>query len=102
MAPSAALVDSDKHPLIADVTADFVYVRLQLTSEKNKTGYAPRLLDDWAVRARIFADGRTPDGLDTITGTLPSKARRDVFLYMISGAKVRAPAAAMALIERLG
>jgi len=27
---------------------------------------------------------------------------RDVFIYMISGAKVRAPAAAMALIERLG
>jgi hypothetical protein len=27
--------------------------------------------------------------------------RRDVFIYMISGAKVRNPAAAMALIERL-
>jgi hypothetical protein len=26
---------------------------------------------------------------------------RDVFVYMISGAKVRAPAAAMALIEQL-
>ena len=31
----------------------------------------------------------------------PEPARRDVFIYMISGAKVRAPAAAMALIERL-
>jgi uncharacterized protein YecE (DUF72 family) len=101
-AVAAALVDSDKHPLIADVTADFVYARLQRTSEKNKTGYTPRLLDDWAERARTWADGRTPDDLDTITDTIPAKAKRDVFLYMISGAKVRAPAAAMALIERIG
>jgi uncharacterized protein YecE (DUF72 family) len=98
---AAALVDSDKHPLIADVTSDFVYVRLQRTSEKNSTGYAPRLLDAWAERARAWADGRTPDDLDTMAGTIAPKAKRDVFLYMISGAKVRAPAAAMALIERL-
>jgi uncharacterized protein YecE (DUF72 family) len=98
---AAALVDSDKHPLIADVTAEFVYARLQRTSEKNKAGYAPRLLDDWAERARVWADGRTPEGLDTIAATIPPKAKRDVFLFMISGAKMRAPAAAMALIERL-
>jgi uncharacterized protein YecE (DUF72 family) len=98
---AVALVDSDKHPLIADVTADFVYARLQRTSEKNRTGYAPRLLDDWAARARTWADGRRPDDLDTVGGTIPPKAKRDVFLYIISGAKVRAPAAAMALIERL-
>jgi uncharacterized protein YecE (DUF72 family) len=96
-----ALVDSDKHPLIADVTADFVYARLQRTAERNRTGYPPRLLDDWAERARTFADGRAPDDLGTIAGTVPPKAKRDVFVYVISGAKVRAPAAAMALIERL-
>jgi uncharacterized protein YecE (DUF72 family) len=98
---AVALVDSDKHPLIADVTADFVYARLQRTSERNRTGYPPRLLDDWAARARTFADGRAPDDLGTIVGTMPPKAKRDVFVYVISGAKVRAPAAAMALIERL-
>jgi len=30
-----------------------------------------------------------------------SSRKLDVFIYMISGAKVRAPAAAMALLERL-
>jgi hypothetical protein len=30
-----------------------------------------------------------------------SKAKRDIFIYMIAGAKERAPAAAMALIERV-
>jgi uncharacterized protein YecE (DUF72 family) len=95
------LVESDKHPLIADVTSDFVYARLQRTSEKEKAGYAPKALDAWAKRAKAWADGGAPDDLTTIAGTAPAKAKRDVFIYMISGAKVRAPAAAMALIERV-
>jgi uncharacterized protein YecE (DUF72 family) len=95
------LVESDKHPLIADVTADFVYGRLQKAAEKVPTGYAPAGLDTWATRARMWENGGAPDDLKPIAGT-PAKQKRDVFLYMIAGAKVRAPAAAMALIERLG
>ena len=95
------LVESDKHPLIADVTSDFVYLRLQGTSDKVKTGYAPAALATWAERARSWAAGGAPDDLPTIAGQSPPKTKRDVFVYMISGAKVRAPAAAMALIERL-
>ena len=66
-----------------------------------KTGYPLRALDAWAKRARTFAAGAVPDGLSTIAGEKPAKKKRDVFIYMIAGAKVRAPAAAMALIERL-
>ena len=98
---AAALVDSDKHPLIADVTSDFVYARLQRTSEKEKSGYPPRVLDTWARRARAWADGGVPDDVPTITDRRPARTQREVFLYMISGAKVRNPAAAMALIEKL-
>jgi uncharacterized protein YecE (DUF72 family) len=98
---AVVLVESAKHPLIADVTGDFVYARLQGTSDKEKTGYAPKALDTWAKRAREWADGGAPDDLSTIAGKAPAKGKRDVFIYMISGAKVRAPAAAMALIERL-
>ena len=100
-AVAVAAVDSDKHPLIADVTSDFIYARLQRTSEKEKAGYSTRALDAWAKRAQTFADGGAPDDLATIAQASPEPARRDVFIYMISGAKVRAPAAAMALIERL-
>jgi uncharacterized protein YecE (DUF72 family) len=96
------LVESDKHPMIADVTSDFVYARLQGTSEKEKAGYTPKALDLWAKRARAWADGEAPDDLPTIAGQPPATGKRDVFIYMISGAKVRAPAAAMALIERVG
>ena len=99
---AVVLVDSEKHPLIADVTSDFVYARLQRTSEKVQTGYTPAVLDTWAKRAQAWAAGGASADLATIAGKSPAKKQRDVFVYMISGAKVRAPAAAMALIERVG
>jgi uncharacterized protein YecE (DUF72 family) len=98
---AAVLADSAKHPLIADVTGDFVYARLQRTSEEETTGYPSRALDLWAKRARTWAAGALPDDLATIAEPAPGESKRDVFVYMISGAKVRAPAAAMALIDRL-
>jgi len=98
---AAVLVDSDKHSLIADVTSDFVYARLQRTSEEVPTGYPPAALSTWADRARAWADGHEPDDLPTIAGPARAKGKRDVFVYMIAGAKLRAPAAAMALIAKL-
>ena len=98
---AAVLVDSGKHPLIADVTSDFVYMRLQGTSEKEKTGYAPAALDTWTKRAKAWADGEAPSDVSPVGGGKPPKKPRDVFVYMIAGAKVRAPAAAMAMLERL-
>jgi uncharacterized protein YecE (DUF72 family) len=98
---AVSLVESDKHPLISDTTSDFVYARLQRASEKIKAGYPPRVLDTWAKRAQAWANGGKLDDLPTIAPTSPAQTKRDVFIYMIAGAKVRAPAAAMALIERL-
>jgi uncharacterized protein YecE (DUF72 family) len=95
------LVDSEKHPLIADVTSDFVYARLQRTAENIPTGYTPTALATWAKRAQTFADGAASEDLPTITPPVNSKTKRDVFVYVISGAKLRAPAAAMGLIEKL-
>jgi uncharacterized protein YecE (DUF72 family) len=100
-AVAVVLVDSPKHPLFADVTSDFIYARLQRTEEKLKTGYPPAVLDVWARRAKAWEAGDAPDDLTTIAGKPPPQKKRDVFLYMIAGAKARAPAAAMALIERL-
>jgi uncharacterized protein YecE (DUF72 family) len=100
-AVAPVLVDSDKHPLMADVTSDFVYARLQRTSETIETGYPPAALDGWAKRARAWADGKAPADLKPIAKPVGGKEPRDVFMFMISGAKVLNPAAAMALIERL-
>lgn len=99
-----ATVYTDKadFPEIADVTAPFVYARLQRMSEKIETGYAPKALDDWAKRAKSWAEGGAPGDLDTIgkPEAKPPKSR-DVFVFMINGFKPKAPAAAMSLIERL-
>jgi uncharacterized protein YecE (DUF72 family) len=95
------LVDSDKHTMIADPTADFTYARLERCEEKNATGYTPAALKTWAARAKAWAKGDTPADLDLI-GSKPAKAPRDVFMFFISGDKVRAPAAAQAMIKLVG
>jgi uncharacterized protein YecE (DUF72 family) len=101
LAVAIALIDSSAHPLIADVTSDFVYLRLQRTSEEIATGYAAAELETWAKRARAFAEGGAPSDLPTLAAAPRAKAKRDVFIYMISGAKVRAPAAAQALLGQV-
>ena len=92
---------SDDYPAIADVTADFVYARLQKSQEAIATGYAPADLDAWAARAKTWAAGGEVDDLPRFGAKPAAKKKRDVFVYMIAGDKVRAPAAAQALIERL-
>ena len=100
-AVALALVDSEKHALMADVTGDIVYARLQGTSAKVETGYPRPQLETWARRARLWDEGGAPDDLATIAGATPSKKKRDVFIYMIAGEKARDPAAAVALLDLL-
>ncbi|MGE3067722.1 MAG: DUF72 domain-containing protein, partial [Hyphomicrobiaceae bacterium] len=83
-----------------DITAPFVYARLMGTSEKEAAGYPDKAIATWAERARQWAEGKNPDGLQLVGKTEKPKPR-DVFLYVISGAKERNPAAAMALIDKL-
>ena len=82
---NAAIVfaDHDEFPRIDEKTADFTYARLMRTQEGARTGYKPAELNSWAKTAKAWA------------------ARGDAFVYFISGAKVRNPAAAQALIERV-
>ena len=88
---------------IADLTGDFVYARLQRSIETHETGYAPEELDAWAGRFRKWAEGGEPTDLPRVAGPGPEPSKpRDCFVYFISGAKVRNPAAAMAFLERLG
>src|SRR3546814_2274987 len=77
--------DSDEFPCIDEATADFAYARLQRSRDDIETGYGDKALDGWAKRARDWAKGD-----------------RDVYLFFIAGAQVRNPAAAQALIAKLG
>lgn len=99
----AVITAADSHyTQIADVTAPFVYARIMGTKESEPKGYPEADLDLWAKRARDWAAGKAADGLDTVLPAETAKVGRDVFLYVISGDKVRNPQAAMALIERVG
>ena len=94
--------DSADYPAIADVTGDFVYARLENAVEEEPTGYTLAELDRWAAAAASWAKGGAPDGLPYVDPTPPAKQPRETFIFFINGAKVRAPAGAMALIERVG
>ncbi|MBW6524155.1 DUF72 domain-containing protein [Sphingomonas sp. RHCKR47] len=102
-AAGVAIVNADSadYPAIGDVSGDLAYVRLEDAREEEPTGYAPAVLDDWAERARALAAGDTPTVLLCAADPAPVRPR-ETFVFMINGAKVRAPHAAMALIERLG
>jgi uncharacterized protein YecE (DUF72 family) len=101
-AVAAVMADSDTHPGLYDPTASFVYARLQNASEQEDAGYAPDALGTWAKRASIWSAGKVPTDLPLLAPPEPKPPKsRDVFIYMINGFKPKAPAAAMALIERL-
>lgn len=93
--------DSADYPAIGDVSGDFAYLRLENAQEDEPAGYAPAALHAWADTARALAVGGTPEALPCAAPDPAPKTPRDTFVFMINGAKVRAPHAAMALIERL-
>jgi uncharacterized protein YecE (DUF72 family) len=82
---AVVLGDDDEFPTIEADTASFAYARLQRMRPEVPTGYGGAALDTFAAKARSWQAGG-----------------RDSYLFMINGAKERAPAAALALQERLG
>jgi uncharacterized protein YecE (DUF72 family) len=96
------LADSEDYPAIADITADFVYARLQRGDDAIETGYSPEALDAWAERFSQFALGQAPSDLPRVgEDAAPASPPRDVFVYFIREGKVRAPQAAMALQQQV-
>jgi uncharacterized protein YecE (DUF72 family) len=83
---NAAIVfaDHEEFPMIDEATADFRYARLQRAAEGVETGYDAQTIDQWANKARNWS------------------ATGDSYVFFISGAKVRNPSAAQALIAKLG
>ena len=93
--------DSDDYPSFADVTADFIYGRLMRTVTEEPTGYSKPALQQWAERAQRWASGGEPEDLPKVAGSAPPAKPRDVFLFFISGAKERAPLAAVELATQV-
>lgn len=96
---ATVFADSDEYPSFADVTGNFVYARLMKTVSTHPTGYTKPALSKWARRVSDWSAGLTPADLPHIEKKPGKSKPRDVFAFFISGAKERAPAAAMRLIE---
>ncbi len=79
--------DSDKFPALVDAQGELAYIRLMRNEAQCATGYPPQVLDQWATGARAWVE-KGPEHV--------------VYINFINGAKERAPAAAVALIRRLG
>lgn len=76
--------EAPQWPRIDQDTADFKYARLMSSREDEPTGMSEAELDGIVKQTRAWAK------------------KGDVFAYFIAGAKVRNPAAAQALIAKLG
>jgi uncharacterized protein YecE (DUF72 family) len=100
---ASVFTDSGKYPSFADLTGDFVYARLMRASADQRAGYAPKALQAWAGRARLWAQGGAPDDLPRVAeADAKSRAKgRDVFVFFINGDKEKAPAAAQAFLRQL-
>src|SRR3954471_21141311 len=99
---AVVFTDHDTYPNIADITGDFVYARLQQGQDEVPTAYPPKEINAWTKRLGAWAAGKEPADLPRVDAKHKPKAEpRNVFAYVIHEGKVRAPAAAMALIERL-
>ena len=99
---ATVFADSDEYPSFADVTGDFVYARLMRT----RAGVRHRL-SGTAHRAGPTRRGHglqaaNPPACRASSRRQRRRAARDVFMYFISGAKERAPAAAIATLAALG
>jgi uncharacterized protein YecE (DUF72 family) len=99
---AVVIAGDSAYPQIADATAPFVYARIMGTVAKEESGYSDAALDLWASRAHAWASGGAPEDLKYVEPRVAYGKPRDVYLYVISGHKVRNPAAAMSLIRRLG
>ena len=103
---SVAMVVADtagKWPLIEDVTADFIYIRLHGDEELYVSGYSEEALDCWAAKIHRWAGGREPVDAKRVSVAAPLRLpARDVYCYFDNDVKVRAPVDARRLMAKLG
>jgi uncharacterized protein YecE (DUF72 family) len=101
-----ALVVADtagKWPLLEDVTADFMYLRLHGDKELYASGYTDAALDRWAERIRAWTSGSETRDARKVSDAAPRKrASRDLYCYFDNDIKVRAPFDADRLMQKLG
>jgi uncharacterized protein YecE (DUF72 family) len=103
---NVSLVFSDaagQAPLVEDLTADCVYIRLHGSTELYASDYNDQQLADWARKIKSWQKGRDPSGAKRIIKKKfrPGKAR-DVFAYFDNSINAHAPYDAISLARLVG
>ncbi|HEX3949746.1 MAG TPA: DUF72 domain-containing protein [Steroidobacteraceae bacterium] len=103
---NAALVIAEtarRWPMLQDVTADFLYLRLHGDKKLYRSGYSDRALGSWAERISVWSKGSEPkDAIKADPQAKPASRARPVYCYFDNtDEKLRAPVDAMALMNKL-
>ena len=98
---ATVFTDSDDYPSFADITGGFVYCREMRTDAALPEGCTQQALAHMAASANAWRDGHEPSNLPRVEPPPAATGPRDVFIFFISVAKEKAPAAAMALLRNL-
>jgi uncharacterized protein YecE (DUF72 family) len=91
-------------PMVHDITADFVYLRLHGDKELYRSGYGEKALERWARRIRCWSEGSEPDDAKKVLDRKPPAMKeRDVYCFFDNtDVKLRAPVDAQNLMRLLG
>lgn len=92
-----------RYPMMHDITADFVYMRLHGDKTLYQSGYGDRALEKWARRIKAWQRGGEPRDAEKISKRKPPTSKpRDVYCYFDNtDVKLRAPVDARSLMRKL-
>ncbi len=94
---------STEWPLVEQVTAGFVYIRLHGPGEIYASGYSDDDLGEWARRIEAWREGGEPEEAELISDlNPPPRQERDVYVYFDNTASGHAPENALRLRELVG
>ena len=95
---------AQRFPMMHDITADFVYMRLHGDRTLYQSGYSDRALEKWAKRIESWHRGGELRSNQKATKLKPPTSKpRDIYCYFDNtDVKLRAPVDAQTLIRKLG
>ncbi len=91
-------------PMLQDITADFLYLRLHGDKKLYRSGYSDAALARWAKRISAWSRGGEPsDAIKAEPRAKPTRRPRAVYCFFDNtDEKLRAPADAGTLMKKLG
>jgi uncharacterized protein YecE (DUF72 family) len=95
---------AQRWPMLQDITADFVYLRLHGDKKLYRSGYSDTTLTRWAARISAWSRGDEPrDAIKAESEVKPLPRPRPVYCFFDNtDEKLRAPVDAKTLMKKLG